>query len=214
MNVCQDASGERLYGRLCADALRRLVGVPAHHAGHRQPWVRGTVGIDLRLPACLNQVSRHADGIWPLRGDVQRQQDIVVFGVSGRAGPSDSCRHYLSPARFFRRNVHKAQSLCFGSFKAQRKAKTDVLCTPTGMFGRDRTVYCRSVCMTLPVCPRMLSTCNSPTHRCVSFADSVPAGGRGLFRVLVLKPQTLIPCTAAYHCRPSDCEDCDGAAVG
>ncbi len=89
MNVftCQDASGARLHGRLRVDALRQLAGVLAYHAGHRQPWVRGTVGTDLRLPACMNQVSRHADGILPLRGYIERQRHIVVSGVSGRAGP-------------------------------------------------------------------------------------------------------------------------------
>ncbi len=61
--TCQDISGERLHGRLRVDALRHLAGVLAYRAGHRQPWVRGTVGIDLRLPACMNQVSRHADGL-------------------------------------------------------------------------------------------------------------------------------------------------------
>ncbi len=63
------------------------------------------------------------------------------------------------------------------SSRAQRNARSDVLCT-TGAIGQCTA----SVCMTLPVCPKMLSTCNSPTHRCVSLADSVPAGrhARGL----------------------------------
>ncbi len=72
-----------------------------------------------------------------LRGDIQRQQDIVVFGVSGRAGP---CVTRRVPLFLF-------DTVCdlHASSRAQWNVRSDVLCTSTGMFGRDRTVYCVSL---------------------------------------------------------------------